>query len=215
MDRKYFIYGGVGVAALLGGYLLLGRSSSSSGSSADSSYYPPLVYGGGGAQTSTGSLPDTSTDNSINQILASTLQQAQLQANVSMAQLSNDREIALAGYTTDLAKTKLTTSAAVESSLASQLGNIVSYMVGRKSSSSSSSGFFGIGGGSDANMTQEGLKSVSGSIGFNQDTGQISVDLAKNVSSQLNLPPTVPVPTPAPAPTFSIFGNTNYSHGSR
>lgn len=186
--NKLYIYGGIGAVVLVGGYLLLGRGSTASNTASDTSgaYYPPLVYGGSsGAVTADGSLPATSTDNSINAILAQNLATATMQSNLSMAQLSNDKDIALAGYTTDLSKTKLQTSATVEASLASQLGAIVNNMVAKKSGGSSSSGFFGIGGGSSSNMSQEGLASVSGTIGFNQDTGQISLDIAKNVSSQL------------------------------
>lgn len=190
MDKKYLMYGGIGAVVLVGGYLLMNRGGGGSSSAdAGGSYYPPLVYGGSGGVTSSGDTAvatgTSNTDASINAMLASQFQTAQLNANVNMAQLSNDREIALAGYSTDLAKTKLTTNAAIEQSLAGQLGNIVSNLVGTTTNSSSRNGFFGIGGSSSSSMNKEGLKSVSGTIGFN-DNGVISLDIAKNVSSQLN-----------------------------
>lgn len=189
MDRKQlYIYGGIGAVVLVGGFLLLrgGGTASNTASDTSGAYYPPLVYGGAtGTVTADGSLPATSTDSSINAILAQNLATATMQNNLSMAQLSNDKDIALAGYTTDLSKTKLQTSATVEASLASQLGNIINNMVAKKSTGSSKSGFLGIGGGSSSNQSQEGLASVTGTIGFNQDTGQISLDIAKNVSAQL------------------------------
>ncbi len=187
MDKRYYIYGGVGAVVLVGAYLLMGKGGSSApAADSGSGYYPPLVYGGSsGAGSVDGSTTGATTDSNINAILAQNLATATMQNNLSMAQLSNDKDIALAGYSTDLSKTKLQTSATVEASLASQLGAIVGNMVARKSGGSSKSGFFGIGGGSSSNQSQEGLASVSGTIGFNQDTGQISLDIAKNVSKQL------------------------------
>lgn len=188
MDRKkLYIYGGIGAAVLVGGYLLLGRGSSQQASSGDASYYPPMVYGGASTPVTADSAgTGATTDSSIAQILAQNLSIATMQNNLSMAQLSNDKDIALAGYANDLAKTKLQTSASVEASLASQLGNIVSNMVGTKTKGSSSSGFLGIGGGSSQNTQREGLSSVTGHIGYNADTGDIAFDVAKNTSPQLN-----------------------------
>lgn len=188
MDKRYLMYGGAAVAVAAGAYMLLNRGASASDGGGDTSYYPPVVYGG--ATSTPASSTDTSggsTDSYINQVLANNLSIATMQNNLSMAQLQADREIALKGYENDLATTKLKTGAQIEASLASQLGAIAQSMVSKKGGTSSSkSGFLGIGGKSSTTGEDVyGLNSISGTIGFDMDTGTISLDLARNVSQQL------------------------------
>lgn len=203
MDKR-ILYGGGALAVGVIAFIMLrgGGSSSAPADTTSGGYFPPIVYGQGSGSVATDNS-GASTDDSISQMLAYQMQKAQSDASLTLAQIASDKELTLAGYANDLATTKLKTGAAIEQSLASQLSGIVASMVSTVGASSkSSSGFLGIGGGSKSTgASQTGLKSVSGTIGFDQDTGTISLDLAKDVSGQLPVTnPVTHVVTPAAAP---------------
>lgn len=183
MVSKVIMYGGGAVAVALVGYLALSsRAGASSGGNASSDvgggYMTPIVYSGAGSSIAPGGLDQSqsySSDNSIAQMIAGQLATATMQSNVSMAQIASDKEIALAGYTTDLAKTKDTNQALIEKSLADQLGAIVkSFQTSSYSSSSKSGGLFSSGGSSSSGGTK-GINNLQGTIGF--QNGTISLDL--------------------------------------
>lgn len=161
-DKKWLLYGGIGVAVLAGGYMLLSSGGASASPDATntgdlSTLYPNMVIGGGG---STGT--DSSGTDQLSQLLSAQLQQstqnydlnkANIESNerISMATLSTQKEIALNTNQTNIAQ-----------ALAGQLGNIVDsmqYTWGSK-----------FGGG------HSGLGAVAGAIGFSD--GKITFDIA-------------------------------------
>ncbi len=192
MDKKFLIWGGVGAAALVGGFMLLNRGGGEQAAATEGGYYPPTVYGSGGGAIDAGTTPVTgttaaSTDTSIAALIASQLSTAQMNADVTKYSADNEKTIALAGFANNLAITKEQSNASIMQGLASSLGQIVKTFQGSgsssgvKQSSSNSSGFFGIGGGS-SNSTEtksssftNAVHGVGGTIGY--ANGVISVNV--------------------------------------
>lgn len=181
--KSMAIYGGIGAVVLVGGYMLLKNSAASTDTSGadSSSYYPATVYGGTPAATGsdvTSSTTDgtaSTTDSSIQALIASTLTQAQNQLTATLDTNATQKAIALAGYQSSENVANINSNAAIEQSLASQLGAIAQTFVSSGSNSSSSSGFFGIGGGSSGSSYTKGVQGVNGTIGYTN--GVISVNL--------------------------------------
>lgn len=213
-DKKsLLIYGGIGAVVLVGGFLYV-KSQGNSGAAApdNSAFIPPTFYSSGSSGTdatgtvdtsgATSGATATSTDDSIAQLLASTLSQAQLQSDTTKYTVDQQTKVALAGYTNNLAMTQSTNDAAVEQSLASQLGNIVKTFQGSFSNSSTttentnansnSSGFFGIGGGNSnstsskvSSQSSEGVTGVGGVVGtIGYKNGTISLDIAQEAAKK-------------------------------
>ncbi len=197
MNKKLLMYGGGAVALLAVGAFVLTRSSGSGevASSDSGSYYPPLVYGGGGSYSGDVATDGSgaSSDNSIAAVLANQLATANIQSNLTMAQISATKDISLAGYANDLAITKEQSNASIGVALASQLGNVVSSMVsswdqGSSSSSSSdyssSSDTSSIGVATVNNGAKSGLFSSSGASGAQVTNTNMNVQNAAGSNSQ-------------------------------
>lgn len=113
--RTWLLIGG-GVAALAGGAYVLSSQRVSSAPAPEltslPSYYPPMVsggFGGSGGGIDPGGLNASgaySTDNSIASIIASNLSIAQLESTTTLETTRIEKDVALAGYATDLALNK-------------------------------------------------------------------------------------------------------------
>lgn len=160
--NKFLIWGGVGVAALAGGFLLLrgGASPAPAQDSGSGAYYPATVYGSGGGSVAT-DTSGASTDNSIASLIAGNLAIAQEQSSATkytsdnlkttqLAQISSAQAIAF----NDNAVTLDTNKKNVQVALAGQLGDIIKNMTGGKQ-----------------------VGSVGGSLGFDSN-GKLSLGVA-------------------------------------
>lgn len=188
-----WVLGGIGVVAIVGGFMVMrggGGEAAASDNNYMSGYIPPMTFSGGGGSIDAGQVPNTgatagSTDTSIAALIASTLAQGQQQADLTKFISNNEKDVALAGYTNSLAITKETANASIQQSLANALGGIVKTFQGSYESTTSggktSSGFFGIGGGSNSSTTStsftNAVNGVKGTIGYNN--GVISLDIAQ------------------------------------
>lgn len=110
--NKWVLIGG-GVATLVVGALVLSRGASGGEAAAPvtdiGSYYPPIVSGGGYSGIDPGGLNQSgnySTDTSIASIIASNLSIAQLQSSTTLETARIEKDVALAGYASDLALQK-------------------------------------------------------------------------------------------------------------
>lgn len=181
IDNKWLIGGGIGVAALVAGFVFLKPKAAASDSSYGGidGYYPPTVIGSGSGISSAdpGGLNAStsySTDNSISQLIASTLQQSTDQMNTTKYTSDNDKAVALATLDTQKAISAGNNNTSIQEALASQLGQIAASFTTTKTSNKS--GFLGIGGGSSTSSS--GPTSIVGSIGFDPNSNKININLA-------------------------------------
>lgn len=111
LHNKYVLYGGIGLAALVGFMLLRGSGGGSSAQGAMS--YPTVVYGGGGAgsiDTSASGATDlngassgytTGLDASTQALLNLQSHQFDMQNATANLQINSDKEVALAKINSD------------------------------------------------------------------------------------------------------------------
>lgn len=153
--NKWILWGGAGVAALVGGVLLF-RGGAAPAASTDTTgsagYYPPMVYGGASGSSATDTTSGTSTDNSIAQLIAGNLATAQEQSNLTKYTSDNDKAVALATLGSQQAiasndnATKLAMQLAsnrndIQKTLAEQVGSITANLTGTKAGVAGAIGF--------------------------------------------------------------------------
>lgn len=165
--NKFLLWGGVGLAALAGGFVVFRAATpkDTGSASSDLSYYPATVYGSGLTSSSSGVSDGSSgTDGTIAAMIANTLATAQLQSNTTLQQSADNKAIALAGYAKDQAiaandnETKLQLAtlnnrADVQKTLAGQLSSLA------------------------ASLTKAGSTSLIGGVDFTGD--KVNINLKK------------------------------------
>jgi hypothetical protein len=174
MHNKAVLWGGAGVVALIGAWLIFHKGGSSGNGAIG--YVPPTVIGTGGTSTD---ASGASTDNSISQIIAANLQLAADQSNAVIHQSDNQKAVAMA--TLDANKTvALNDNQTTQNvALTSQLGNVINAFTSKVTSSvGGTSGFFGIGATAGSSQSSEiGPSSINGELGFDQN-GMLKINLA-------------------------------------
>jgi len=174
MHNKAVLWGGAGVVALIGAWLIFHKGGSS-GSGA-TAYVPPTVIGTGGTSTD---ASGASTDNSISQIIAANLQLAADQSNAVIHQSDNQKAVALATVDANRIVALNDNQTSQNIALTSQLGNVIdAFTTDITSSTGGTSGFFGIGATAGSTSSSKvGPSSVVGELGFDQN-GMLKINLA-------------------------------------